>query len=77
MHKQVVLVLNWPLIVDCVFVLQMAKKYHPDTNKEDPQAKEKFAQLAEAYEVWSLIKLSFELCSVYFFPSWVVFEIFE
>ncbi|XP_070296896.1 dnaJ heat shock protein family (Hsp40) member A3a isoform X1 [Salvelinus sp. IW2-2015] len=32
---------------------QMAKKYHPDTNKEDPKAKEKFAQLAEAYEVLS------------------------
>ncbi|XP_077474157.1 dnaJ heat shock protein family (Hsp40) member A3a [Stigmatopora argus] len=32
---------------------QMAKKYHPDTNKDDPKAKEKFAQLAEAYEVLS------------------------
>lgn len=32
-------------------LIQMAKKYHPDTNKDDPQAKEKFAQLAEAYEV--------------------------
>uniref|UniRef100_A0A3B3QTY4 DnaJ homolog subfamily A member 3, mitochondrial n=1 Tax=Paramormyrops kingsleyae TaxID=1676925 RepID=A0A3B3QTY4_9TELE len=32
---------------------QMAKKYHPDTNKDDPQAKEKFAKLAEAYEVLS------------------------
>ncbi|KAM9779847.1 dnaJ heat shock protein family (Hsp40) member A3a [Neosynchiropus ocellatus] len=32
---------------------QMAKKYHPDSNKEDPQAKEKFTQLAEAYEVLS------------------------
>ncbi|KAA8585108.1 hypothetical protein FQN60_003802, partial [Etheostoma spectabile] len=32
---------------------QMAKKYHPDTNKDDPQAKEKFAQLAEAYEILS------------------------
>ncbi|XP_033499681.1 dnaJ heat shock protein family (Hsp40) member A3a isoform X1 [Epinephelus lanceolatus] len=32
---------------------QLAKKYHPDTNKDDPQAKEKFAQLAEAYEVLS------------------------
>ncbi|XP_060747835.1 dnaJ heat shock protein family (Hsp40) member A3a [Tachysurus vachellii] len=30
---------------------QMAKRYHPDSNKDDPQAKEKFAQLAEAYEV--------------------------
>lgn len=36
-----------------MFVSQMAKKYHPDTNKDDPQAKEKFAQLAEAYEVYS------------------------
>lgn len=34
-----------------LFRSQMAKKYHPDTNKDDPQAKEKFAQLAEAYEV--------------------------
>lgn len=39
----------------------MAKKYHPDTNKDDPQAKEKFAQLAEAYEVQiqSLFRLLF------------------
>lgn len=33
------------------FLVQLAKKYHPDTNKDDPKAKEKFAQLAEAYEV--------------------------
>ncbi|XP_078137987.1 dnaJ homolog subfamily A member 3, mitochondrial-like [Centroberyx gerrardi] len=32
---------------------QMAKKYHPDTNPDDPEAKEKFAKLAEAYEVLS------------------------
>lgn len=31
----------------------MAKKYHPDTNPDDPAAKEKFAKLAEAYEVQS------------------------
>ncbi|KAM4834133.1 dnaJ homolog subfamily A member 3, mitochondrial-like [Thomomys bottae] len=30
---------------------QLAKKYHPDTNKDDPKAKEKFSQLEEAYEV--------------------------
>lgn len=30
---------------------QMAKKYHPDANPDDPEAKEKFAKLAEAYEV--------------------------
>ncbi|XP_077380958.1 dnaJ homolog subfamily A member 3, mitochondrial-like isoform X2 [Festucalex cinctus] len=32
---------------------QLAKKYHPDTNSDDPEAKEKFAKLAEAYEVLS------------------------
>ncbi|XP_056442797.1 dnaJ homolog subfamily A member 3, mitochondrial-like isoform X1 [Gadus chalcogrammus] len=32
---------------------QMAKKYHPDTNPDDPSSKEKFAKLAEAYEVLS------------------------
>ncbi|XP_028670123.2 dnaJ heat shock protein family (Hsp40) member A3a isoform X2 [Erpetoichthys calabaricus] len=32
---------------------QLAKKYHPDTSKDDPQAKEKFTKLAEAYEVLS------------------------
>lgn len=46
-------------VADSVLVVpQLAKKYHPDTNKDDPQAKEKFAQLAEAYEVQSLLKLS-------------------
>ncbi|KAM4584731.1 dnaJ homolog subfamily A member 3, mitochondrial-like [Odontesthes bonariensis] len=32
---------------------QLAKKYHPDTNPDDPGAKEKFSKLAEAYEVLS------------------------
>uniref|UniRef100_A0A3Q3K796 DnaJ homolog subfamily A member 3, mitochondrial n=1 Tax=Monopterus albus TaxID=43700 RepID=A0A3Q3K796_MONAL len=32
---------------------QLAKKYHPDANPDDPEAKEKFAKLAEAYEVLS------------------------
>lgn len=30
---------------------QLAKKFHPDTNPEEPAAQEKFTQLAEAYEV--------------------------
>lgn len=42
----------------------MAKKYHPDTNKDDPQAKEKFAQLAEAYEVLSLSLFKFHWLSL-------------
>lgn len=37
----------------------MAKKYHPDTNKDDPKAKEKFAQLAEAYEVCNYYTFKF------------------
>lgn len=30
---------------------QLAKKYHPDTNKDDPNAQKKFQEVSEAYEV--------------------------
>jgi len=30
---------------------KLALKYHPDTNKDDPKASEKFTKLSEAYEV--------------------------
>lgn len=30
---------------------QLAKKYHPDTNKGDPNAGRKFQEVSEAYEV--------------------------
>lgn len=53
--------------------LQMAKKYHPDTNKDDPQAKEKFAQLAEAYEVFLFRKdytlHLLKLCTSFYLPG--------
>jgi len=29
---------------------RLAKKYHPDLNKSDPQAKEKFIELHEAFK---------------------------
>lgn len=32
---------------------QKAKKYHPDVNKEDADAAEKFKEVAEAYEILS------------------------
>lgn len=30
---------------------QLAKKYHPDANKDDPEAPKKFQEVSEAYEV--------------------------
>ncbi|MCC2101911.1 MAG: DnaJ domain-containing protein, partial [Hyphomicrobiales bacterium] len=30
---------------------KLAKKYHPDQNKNDPKAQEKFAEVNSAYEV--------------------------
>ncbi len=30
---------------------RMAKKYHPDANRDDPEAEQKFKEIAEAYEV--------------------------
>ena len=32
---------------------QMAKKYHPDANKDDPAAAKKFQEVSEAYECLS------------------------
>ena len=32
---------------------KMARKYHPDLNKDDPNAKDKFQEINEAYEVLS------------------------
>lgn len=34
---------------------QLAKKYHPDTNKNDPNAQKKFQEVSEAYEVFKLM----------------------
>ncbi|MDD3269797.1 MAG: molecular chaperone DnaJ [Syntrophomonadaceae bacterium] len=31
----------------------MARKYHPDVNRDDPQAGEKFKEISEAYEILS------------------------
>jgi molecular chaperone DnaJ len=32
---------------------QLARKYHPDVNREDPNASEKFKEISEAYEILS------------------------
>lgn len=37
---------------------QLAKKFHPDVNKNDPTAEKKFTEVSEAYEVR-------DLCYVY------------
>lgn len=33
---------------------QLAKKLHPDTNKDDPDAEKKFQEVSKAYEVISI-----------------------
>lgn len=49
---------------------QMAKKYHPDVNKNDPSAEKKFSEATEAYEVSLLDKLGIYiyicLCQLFF-----------
>lgn len=39
--------------------MQLAKKYHPDANKNNPAAKRKFQEIREAYEVDMLDMLAF------------------
>jgi len=34
---------------------QLAKKYHPDVNHNDPEAQKKFQAVSEAYEVTTAI----------------------
>lgn len=38
------------LCIECTTV-QLAKKFHPDTNRNNPSAKKKFQEIREAYEV--------------------------
>ena len=32
---------------------KLAKKYHPDQNKDNPNAKERFSEVSQAYEILS------------------------
>ena len=45
---------------------KMAKKYHPDVNKEDEKAEEKFKSISEAYQH---LKDKFERLPNYFFKE--------
>lgn len=40
-------------VADIHSTMQLAKKYHPDANKNKPSAKRKFQEIREAYEVCS------------------------
>lgn len=40
-------------VADFYSTTQLAKKYHPDANKNNPSAKRKFQEIREAYEVCS------------------------
>ena len=46
-----------------VTTLQLAKQFHPDTNKSDPEAEKKFQEVSKAYEV-STSSASFRRWSV-------------
>ena len=43
-------------------ILQLAKKYHPDVNKDDPSAAGKFQEVSEAYEVSSCVLVTQSVC---------------
>lgn len=40
---------------------RLAKKYHPDSNKEDPKAHEKFNELRKAYDTLRVRSMTFPL----------------
>lgn len=46
-------------------VLQLAKKLHPDTNKDDPEAEKKFQEVSIAYEVYPCCNFCYYI-EVYF-----------
>lgn len=39
------------------FLPQLAKKLHPDTNRDDPEAEKKFQEVQKAYEVYDILKI--------------------
>lgn len=42
------------ILYKCIlYVISLAKKYHPDLNPNDPKAKEKFQAISAAYELLS------------------------
>lgn len=50
-------------ISDFPYSVQLAKKYHPDANKNSPSAKRKFQEIRDAYEVCiCLMQLTFCTC---------------
>lgn len=53
--------------------VQLAKKLHPDTNKDDPEAEKKFQEVQKAYEVcdWVTIFATVK------FPDDILFPLFN
>lgn len=59
--------------------LQLAKKYHPDVNRNDPSSQKRFQEVSEAYEVNKLmtslfdVSLSLALWCVHTSKFWLMF----
>lgn len=67
------------MVTHCV-ILQLAKRLHPDMNKDDPDAEKKFQEVQKAYEVlvtlenfFALYKVVFEVSTVRNFVSKIVY----
>ena len=42
---------------------KLAVQYHPDKNPDDPEADQRFHDIAAAYEVWVCLRMYVSLCT--------------
>lgn len=57
--------------------MQLAKKYHPDANKNNASAKRKFQEIREAYEVHSCVWVAGHQTLIFSVPLPINIEILK